>query len=99
MLGVLRHPIIYFLGAHLGSWARAGRSRRRLWRGTGRDHGSPWFPQGWRGVEILLMLGVVKLAATCLTVGTGGSAGDFGPSMVMGDFRWRVRARCSPRAG
>jgi len=30
------------------------------------------------------MLGVVKIVATCLTVGSGGSAGDFGPSLVIG---------------
>lgn len=33
---------------------------------------------------ILLLLGFVKMFATALTVGSGGSAGDFGPSMVMG---------------
>ncbi|MFO0736521.1 MAG: chloride channel protein [Labilithrix sp.] len=84
MLGVLATPIIYFLGAHLG----VGQGLGVLGGGYGAAQvaitGAPWFPQGWRGVEILLMLGVVKLAATCLTVGTGGSAGDFGPSMVMG---------------
>ena len=31
-----------------------------------------------------MLLGVVKMIATSLTVGSGGSAGDFGPSMVMG---------------
>ena len=30
------------------------------------------------------MLGAVKIVATCLTVGSGGSAGDFGPSLVIG---------------
>ena len=30
------------------------------------------------------MLGVLKIGATCLTVGSGGSAGDFGPSLVIG---------------
>jgi CIC family chloride channel protein len=35
-------------------------------------------------VEILVVLGVIKIVATSLTVGSGGSAGDFGPSMVMG---------------
>ena len=31
-----------------------------------------------------LLLGVAKIIATSLTVGTGGSAGDFGPSLVIG---------------
>ncbi len=46
--------------------------------------GMSWFPGGWRGVELLLLLAVIKGVATCLTVGTGGSAGDFGPSLVIG---------------
>jgi chloride channel protein, CIC family len=39
---------------------------------------------GW--VVLLLITGliVVKLAATCLTVGSGGSAGLFGPAIVIG---------------
>ncbi len=46
--------------------------------------GADWFPLGWRGAEILALLGAVKIVATCLTVGSGGSAGDFGPSLVIG---------------
>src|ERR1035438_9498244 len=46
--------------------------------------GSSWFPTGWRGVELLALLGSAKIIATSLTVGTGGSAGDFGPSLVIG---------------
>jgi CIC family chloride channel protein len=46
--------------------------------------GAPSFPEGWRGVELLALLGVAKIVATSLTVGSGGSAGDFGPSLVIG---------------
>src|SRR5207344_796623 len=46
--------------------------------------GASWLPDGWRGAELLLMVGLVKIIATSLTVGSGGSAGDFGPSLVMG---------------
>src|SRR5262249_6132256 len=46
--------------------------------------GAPWFGEGWRGVQILALLGVLKILATALTVGSGGSAGDFGPSLVLG---------------
>ncbi len=46
--------------------------------------GAAWFPLGWRGVELLLLLGSVKILSTALTVGSGGSAGDFGPSLVIG---------------
>ena len=33
---------------------------------------------------MLALLGLVKILATSLTVGSGGSAGDFGPSLVIG---------------
>ncbi|RYE93143.1 MAG: chloride channel protein, partial [Myxococcales bacterium] len=46
--------------------------------------GASWLPLGWNGVLVLVLLGLVKIGATSLTVGTGGSAGDFGPSMVIG---------------
>jgi CIC family chloride channel protein len=39
---------------------------------------------GWRGAELLAVLALVKIVSTCLTVGSGGSAGDFGPSLVVG---------------
>ncbi len=84
LLGVLATPIIYFVGSRMGE----GQGLGVLGGGYGAAQvaitGASWFPQGWRGVELLLLLGAVKLVATCRTVGTGGSAGDFGPSMVMG---------------
>ncbi len=46
--------------------------------------GASWFSKGWHGVELLLLLGVVKILSTSLTIGSGGSAGDFGPSLVIG---------------
>ncbi len=46
--------------------------------------GASWLPSGWEGVGVLALLGTVKIVATSLTVGTGGSAGDFGPSLVIG---------------
>ncbi|MEZ4393729.1 MAG: chloride channel protein [Polyangiales bacterium] len=45
---------------------------------------APWIPQRWWGVLVLTVLAVVKMASTSLTVGTGASAGDFGPSLVIG---------------
>jgi chloride channel protein, CIC family len=38
----------------------------------------------WRTVELLGMLVVLKLVASSLTIGTGGSAGDFAPSIALG---------------
>jgi CIC family chloride channel protein len=46
--------------------------------------GASWIPDGWRGVELLFLMGLIKIVATSFTVGSGGSAGDFGPSLVMG---------------
>src|SRR4029079_7695381 len=46
--------------------------------------GAEWLPTGWHGAELLLFLCGAKLIATSLTIGTGGSAGDFGPSLVLG---------------
>jgi CIC family chloride channel protein len=39
---------------------------------------------GWWGVEMLLLVAVLKVVTTSLTIGSGGSAGVFGPSMVIG---------------
>jgi chloride channel protein, CIC family len=83
-LGVLAVPIIYFVGSRMGE----GQGLGVLGGGYGAAQvaitGASWFPGDWRGVQLLLLLGFVKMIATALTVGSGGSAGDFGPSMVMG---------------
>jgi chloride channel protein, CIC family len=47
------------------------------------DNGS-WIPGGWYGVFLLAALALVKIAATSLTLGSGGSGGDFGPSLAIG---------------
>jgi CIC family chloride channel protein len=84
-LGVFATPLIMFLGPHVG---QPGQGLGILGGGYGAAQvaitGASWFPGGWSGVELLLLLGVVKILATSLTVGSGGSAGDFGPSLVMG---------------
>ncbi len=46
--------------------------------------GAAWLPGGWRGVELLLLLCAGKLIASALTIGSGGSAGDFAPSLALG---------------
>jgi CIC family chloride channel protein len=85
LLGALATSFVVFLGSQLG---RPGQGVGILGGGYGAAQlaisGISWFPGGWRGVELLLLLGVIKIIATSLTVGTGGSAGDFGPSLVMG---------------
>jgi CIC family chloride channel protein len=46
--------------------------------------GASWFPSGWMAVELLALLAVGKIIAASLTIGTGGSAGDFAPSLAIG---------------
>lgn len=46
--------------------------------------GASWFPTGWIGVEMLVLLAIFKVIAASLTIGTGGSAGDFAPSLAIG---------------
>ncbi|MCA1663824.1 MAG: chloride channel protein, partial [Myxococcales bacterium] len=46
--------------------------------------GASWMGDGGRAVQVLLILGSVKLLAASLTIGSGGSAGDFAPSLALG---------------
>jgi CIC family chloride channel protein len=46
--------------------------------------GASWFPHGWTAVEILALLALGKLVASSLTIGSGGSAGDFAPALAIG---------------
>lgn len=46
--------------------------------------GAPWIAPGWTTVELLLALAVAKIAAVSLTIGSGGSAGDFAPTVAIG---------------
>ncbi len=39
---------------------------------------------GWEGARLLLMVAVLKVVTTSCTIGSGGSGGVFGPSMVIG---------------
>jgi CIC family chloride channel protein len=45
---------------------------------------TPGSHAGWSAAGILLCLAVLRIAATALTVGSGASAGDFAPSLVVG---------------
>jgi CIC family chloride channel protein len=84
-LGLFATPIIMLIGPRLG---QPGQGLGILGGGYGAAQlaisGAYWLPIGWRGVELLVLLCAVKIVATCLTVGSGGSAGDFGPSLVIG---------------
>ena len=85
LLGAMVVPILIQLGPRLGG---EGRGIGLLGGGYGAAQlaitGAPWLPGGWYGVELLALLAVLKAGATALTLGSGGSAGDFGPSLVIG---------------
>ena len=84
-LSVLALPLLFLVGARVGT---PGRALGIFGGGYGVVQvaitGAAWLPGGWHGVELLLFLALAKLLATSCTIGTGGSAGDFGPSLVLG---------------
>ena len=84
-LGVFTTGFLYWVGpmvghAHSGLGILGGGYGAAQVAITGAD----WLPLGWRGVEILVLLGLVKIFASALTIGSGGSAGDFAPALAIG---------------
>lgn len=84
-LSALALPLLLLVGSRVGT---PGRALGIFGGGYGVVQvaitGATWLPGGWHGVELLLFLALAKLVATSCTIGTGGSAGDFGPSLVLG---------------
>jgi CIC family chloride channel protein len=84
-LGLFAVPVICLVGWRIGS---PGQGLGLLGGGYGAAQlaitGSSLLPSGWSGVQMLLLLGAAKLVASSLTIGSGGSAGDFAPSLVLG---------------
>lgn len=84
-LGLLCTPIVMIVGLRIG---QEGQGLGILGGGYGAVQiaitGSPWLPAGWGAVELLLLLAVTKIFAASLTIGSGGSAGDFAPSLAIG---------------
>ena len=85
LLGAFAVPLIVLLGDHIH---QPGQGLGLLGGGYGAVQmaiaGSEWLPEGWTAVAILTALAVAKLFAASLTIGSGGSAGDFAPSLAMG---------------
>ncbi len=82
-LGVIITPILVFVAPRFGfdkglGILGSGYGAAQL-AITGGD-----FLVGWNGVKLLMLLALLKIGATSVTVGSGGSAGDFGPSLVIG---------------
>jgi CIC family chloride channel protein len=84
-LGAVCTPIIVLVGHWIGT---TGQGLGILGGGYGAvqmaSSGSQWLPGGWLAVQLLVLLSVVKLLAASLTIGSGGSAGDFAPSLAIG---------------
>jgi CIC family chloride channel protein len=84
-LGLLCTPIIVYVGSRIHV---AGQGLGLFGGGYGAVQmaitGADWLPGGWNAVLLLLLMCVTKIVATSLTVGSGGSAGDFAPSLAIG---------------
>lgn len=85
LLGAFAVPFIVLLGDHIH---QPGQGLGLLGGGYGAVQmaisGAEWLPEGWTAVGILAVLALAKLLAASLTIGSGGSAGDFAPSLAMG---------------
>ena len=84
------------LGVLAATWLALGRNRLGL-RGVdvgalGAGYGAvqaaildaDFLPSGWAGVGFFASFALLKMLTTSLTLGSGGSGGDFGPSLVIG---------------
>jgi chloride channel protein, CIC family len=84
-LGLLCTPAVIAVGNYLHA---PGEGLGLLGGGYGAVQmaisGSAWLPAGWIAVGLLLALSLAKLFAASLTIGSGGSAGDFAPSLAIG---------------
>ena len=84
-LGVLAVVAIELIGELTGS---VGHGLGILGGGYGAAQiaitGAGWLPNGWAAVQLLAILVALKIVASSLTIGSGGSAGDFAPAMAIG---------------
>lgn len=86
LLGLFTVPVLFMLSRTLGGNGVQGFGI--LGGGYGAVQsaisGAPWLPAGWQGVALLLALAGAKAVGSALTLGSGGSAGDFAPSLALG---------------
>jgi len=96
LLGVTCTPVIILVGDHLHA---PGQGLGLLGGGYGAVQmaisGSPWLQEGWSAVAWLTALGFAKLVASSITIGSGGSAGDFAPSLAIGGLLGGAFGRAS----
>ena len=84
-LGLFATPVILWVGDQLGT---PGGGFGILGGGYGAAQAAmtdaSWLAGGWAAVGLLCLLAAAKLVAASLTIGSGGSAGDFAPSLAIG---------------
>jgi CIC family chloride channel protein len=84
-LGLFAVPLVLLVGSRV---SQPGQGLGLLGGGYGAVQiaisGADWLPDGWSAVALLAGLCIAKVFASSLTIGTGGSAGDFAPSLVIG---------------
>jgi CIC family chloride channel protein len=84
-IGLVCTPLIMWLSYEIGA---EGQGLGLLGGGYGAVQmaitGAAWLKDGWVAVEILVLLALAKLVVSSITIGSGGSAGDFAPSLVIG---------------
>ena len=84
-LGIVCVPAVVYVSSRIGI---PGQGLGILGGGYGAVQraitGADWLRGSWQDVELLLLLCGAKLLAASLTIGSGGSAGDFAPSLVVG---------------
>jgi CIC family chloride channel protein len=84
-VGLFCVPIIMFIGWRVH---QPGQGLGLLGGGYGAVQmaisGSSWLPGSWGGAGLLLLLCMAKIIASSLTIGSGGSAGDFAPALAIG---------------
>lgn len=85
LLGLIVTPVVMYIGWRIRA---PGQGLGLLGGGYGAVQvaisGAKWLPRGWEGVSLLLALSLAKLVASSFTIGSGGSAGDFAPSLAIG---------------
>lgn len=85
LLGLLVMPVLVFVGHKLNS---PGQGLGLLGGGYGAVQmaisGNALLPLGWPAVGLLAALAAAKILASSLTIGSGGSAGDFAPALAVG---------------
>jgi CIC family chloride channel protein len=85
VMGSFATALLLALGGWLGE---AGRGLGVMGGGYGAVQlaltGAEGLPAGWSLVALMVALAAAKLVAAALTLGSGASAGDFAPSLVIG---------------